>query len=196
MPLYRAQVSVAVDGTLPRDRIVNTLYFNDAGVGTDPNNLANDLAVVWNDHWNSASASEVDVRFYDMAQAKPRPIAGRKVLNAGLSRQSQMPRELAVCLSFFAERNLPRQRGRLYMSPAARGLSSAAARPADVLLTDLLGMANAFSALGGVDVDWVVYSPTNNSHKKVTEAWVDDEWDVVRSRGLRASKRSKAAQGG
>jgi hypothetical protein len=38
--------------------------------------------------------------------------------------------------------------------------------------------------------NWVVYSPTEKkSQGGVTDIWVDDEWDTVRSRGLKSTTR-------
>jgi hypothetical protein len=36
---------------------------------------------------------------------------------------------------------------------------------------------------------WVVYSRKTGGDAQVTNVWVDDEWDTVRSRGLRGTVR-------
>jgi hypothetical protein len=64
------------------------------------------------------------------------------------------------------------------------------------MMTLALNYADALSALGGIDVDWVVHSPTHDTNTKVKEAWVDDEWDTQRRRGQRATKRITRAQSG
>jgi hypothetical protein len=40
--------------------------------------------------------------------------------------------------------------------------------------------------------DWVLRSPTDKAFKPITDVWVDDEWDTMRSRGLRATQRITA----
>lgn len=37
--------------------------------------------------------------------------------------------------------------------------------------------------------NWVIFSPTRNAMDGVSNYWVDDEWDIVRSRGLRGVTR-------
>jgi hypothetical protein len=66
-----------------------------------------------------------------------------------------------------------------------------------VLNTLRIELAN----LGGVDVQWCVYSPTtpgdmSDKFKQVTRGWIDNEWDTQRSRGLRATLRNGWAQEG
>jgi hypothetical protein len=56
-----------------------------------------------------------------------------------------------------------------------------------------MAVGDALGALGGVDVDWSVHSPTAGTTEKVEHYWCDDEWDTVRSRGLRATTRQQAA---
>lgn len=194
MTLYRAQVSAAADSTLPRDRVVNTLYFDDHGVTTDPDGLATDLAEVFNTGWYTRAPHEIDVRFYDLADAEPRPIKGRHIANAGAAPASQLPREVALCLSYYGGRNLPRQRGRIYLFVPGH-TSGLAVRPGATIRADALALASAFAGLGGLDVDWVVHSTLGDPSRNVDHAWVDDEWDTVRKRGLRATTRDAATVG-
>jgi len=58
-----------------------------------------------------------------------------------------------------------------------------------------LSLAQGIADIGGIDVSWQVWSPTDNQGRDVTNAWVDDAWDVQRRRGLRASTRSELATG-
>jgi hypothetical protein len=45
------------------------------------------------------------------------------------------------------------------------------------------------TALGGLDVDWVVYSRVDNRSSPVTDWFVDNSWDTQRRRGPRATSR-------
>lgn len=193
MGLMRAQISTAFDTLLARDRVVNTLYFdsNLPGImsGPDADALAEDLANVYSNWLPGSAANEIDVRFYDMDAAEPRPILGRFTKNTGVVAGSSGPREVALCLSFYATRNLPHQRGRIYLPGWTRGTMGP--RPAQSQTDEALALADGFSALGGVDIDWCTHSPTASRHDKVTHAWVDDEWDTQRSRGLRPTRRSQ-----
>lgn len=186
------QVSAAGDSALPRDRFVNTLYFlhDDvlAGGGPDYNALCNDLAVVYQNQFGGQGTREYDVRMYSNSDAKPRPIKGRKVLNPGSAPGSGCPREVACCLSFYADRNSPRTRGRIYI-PATFMTSAPGARPSGTVTGALQNLAQGFSSLGGVNVDWCVHSKVTGEFHKVTNTWVDDEWDTQRRRGLKATGR-------
>jgi hypothetical protein len=39
---------------------------------------------------------------------------------------------------------------------------------------------------------WTVFSPTHGTDAQVTDIWADDEWDTIRSRGLKPSSRQTA----
>jgi hypothetical protein len=201
MALVRAQVSAALDTTLPRDRVVNVTHFNVRGAfatfGTDFQNLCNDLHDIFVNNWYSPPGSmEVITKMYNLDDPEPRAPKASRTTGAAVARSANVPREVALCLSFYAERNLPRSRGRIYLSPAALGSSSLSAKPTTTMMNQALAIADALSGLGGIDVDWCVFSRMDNSFKKVTNAYVDDEWDVQRRRGLRASNRVARAQSG
>jgi hypothetical protein len=191
MPLWRLQTEFAMDSVLPRDVLTLTPHFNDTGVGTDPQGLCDDLAAAL-DVWSGTGLRQITVTAYDAEGTPPVYPQGRTQLNTGLSPESNFPREVACCLSFFSERNIPRQRGRLYIplviiSPAAQQIDG---RPSQGLRTNIAELAPIFSDLGGVDVDWSIYSRVDALARPVTDWWIDDEWDTVRSRGLRATART------
>jgi hypothetical protein len=104
------------------------------------------------------------------------------------------PREVALCLSFRGAENVPRQRGRIFCGP----VNAQTERPADAIRTICLSLATGLANIGGTNVDWCVFSrasvgPTGglaDAFHPVKQAWVDDEWDTQRSRGLRATTRS------
>jgi hypothetical protein len=197
MPRYRALVSTYKSTEMAIDKITNTLYFNDTGLGTDAQGLAEDIAEVFATYRSlPAGWNRVNCRLYDMAEPMPREIQGEADHIPTVNGSEAGPREVALCLSYFAERNLPRNRGRIYVGPWTNGQMTE--RPAASTGTDpltvLSNLRTLLANIGGIDVEWCVYSPTtpgpiSDQFKKVTGGWQDNEWDTQRSRGLRATNR-------
>lgn len=180
MTFVRMQVSTYLDATtLAKDAITNTLYFNVTQVGEpDYQALVNDLWTIFSTRpW--VTGRILDVRAYNMDDAKPRPVKGSKrAVTTGTIANG--PPQIALCLSYYADRNLPRQRGRIYLGP----WSSPDRAPSTTITTNLMTLAPALAGLGGVNVDWSLWSPTTGQHTRINHAWVDDSWDVIRSRKI------------
>lgn len=192
MPIWRLQCSIQADSAFPRDAVVMTPHFNDQGVGTDPQGLCDDLADALSAWVRPANGRQLTVKAYDAQGTVPVLPQGEATRNTGLIPGSYFPRELAVCLSYYSERNAPRYRGRLYVPLLAMpaGPETPGVRPNEAFRAPVAALAPIFAGLGGADVDWVVYSRVGNVARPVTNWWVDDEWDVVRSRGLRPTTRT------
>lgn len=188
MPVWRLQVSWGADTAFPRDRMVITPHFNDAGALTDPDGLCEDLADALAT-WGGSPTREILVRAYDAQGTPPVFPQGEAIRNTDSFPPGSAPREIAVCLSFYSERNLPRQRGRLYIPVNVMGQSVSNIRPSTAAQTKVADLVPIFTGLGGPDVDWCVYSRVDDEARPVTNWFVDDEWDVQRSRGLRSSNR-------
>lgn len=189
MATYKVQVSCALDTILPRDRIVNTFHLDDHGALSDPSGLAEDTAGIFETLYGSSR--EIDVRFYDTGSPPNYPVAQfvRQLGQPGPGTTG--PREVALCLSYYGERNLPRTRGRMYICVAAgQNLSMSGNRPSAFTRDQLIALADGIAGLGGPDVDWIWWSTIDGSHGPVKHAFVDDEWDVVRKRGFRPSTRT------
>lgn len=195
MPLYRAQCTWQVGSEFPRDRIVINPTINDTGLGTDPDGLADDLSfalVNWA-AWNN----QITVKLYDLGENEPRFPKGEATRNTGQFSESLQPRELALCLSYYADRNAPRHRGRLYLPLGALTTGTAmGARPTAPIMQKAGDLAPVLAGLGGVDVDWVIHSKVDHQTRKIAHWWVDDEWDIVRKRGLRGTTRTSGSTGG
>jgi hypothetical protein len=190
MAKLRFQVVTRRQGELAIDHVVNSVYFDVLGIGpgSEPDYAA--LAVSVRDAFRQRGGIPagygVEVTCYDMADAKPRPIkATAPWMFSNNAAGESVPREVALCLSYYSERNIPRFRGRLFIGP----WSYAVERPVLGQRQNLTQLATALGAVGGANVDWQLYSPTRNAFSKITNGWVDDEWDTVRSRGLRATLR-------
>src|SRR6185503_17999107 len=93
-------------------------------------------------------------------------------------------------LSFYHEHNRPRHRGRLYMCPfLISNVGSLGEFVNTNLMTRFMEYADVLKDLGGVNVDWVVWSRRDKKAYPVTDYWVDNEWDAQRRRGLRSLTR-------
>lgn len=192
MAADRYQVIMGADSPLARDVFVNTLYFEDIGT-SDLDGTAHDLAQIYQDFWFN-SPREIRVKVYDVGVGPSGPPKGEAVINLGTTPASVIPREVAICLSFYAAPSTPRRRGRVYLPMPGSGLTLGV-RPSTTVLEKATTLAGKFAALGGADVSWNVHSQTTGEDNEVTHAWCDDEWDTVRSRGLRPTTRSLVATG-
>nr|CRY96676.1 hypothetical protein [uncultured prokaryote] len=172
----------------------NTLYFAVDGFGADADvqGLADDLLAVYQQRSFTAGSS-IEVRGYDMADPKPRPELGfARSTGTGIGLPTG-PGQVALCLSYYSERNLPRQRGRIYCGP----FSNPEIRPTSQTINSLITFGQALAGLGGLNVDWSVYSPTKASLAQdptmtISNIWVDNSWDIIRSRKLDGTTRTSA----
>lgn len=185
--IVRLQCAMLADTAFPRDRMVINPTFEMTGALHDPQQLATDLATALDSYWTSIG--EIIVKAYDVEGTKPVYPSGSSTKNASAMRNSTLPRELACCLSFYAGQNVPRRRGRLFLPISLVTGAAVTLRPSTAVRTKVSELVPILAGLGGVDVDWVVYSQRDHAAHKVTNWWVDDEWDVQRSRGLRATTR-------
>jgi hypothetical protein len=164
--------------------------FHDA-LGTNvAQTLADDLATAVNG--KIAGTPQIRVRMYELPYVKGAGHTAEKLLNKGTSPASTLPREQALCLSFYAGQNKPRQRGRVYLPIVWLGSGYGGVRPTTPMMTAALSWRTIFENLGGVNIDWVVWSEKDAQSRPVTDVWVDDEHDTVRSRGLRPTSRLTA----
>lgn len=189
MALYRIQMSMFTAGALQRDWCTNTLYLNSTAVppAADPDldALLDDVMDAY-DNVSILALRHYDIRAYDMADAEPREVKSHRTRDG--SDSAPGPREVALCLSYFADRNVKSKRGRIYLGPFVASVT-AHERPPSGAPDELLDLASDLWNVGGVDIDWSIYSPKNNDHTRINHVWVDDEWDTIRSRGLRATTR-------
>jgi hypothetical protein len=187
---FRFQVINHNPASPVRDQIVNTFYLQSSvlTINEDLDQLCTDAAVLW--RTNVAHFGTITVRAYDMADPLPRRPKAEE--SATITATTQfMPLEVACCLSFYAGSNTPRRRGRLYLGPwpaAEVGL-----KPPASVITKCNNIADGLANLGGADISWQQYSPTNDEFHKVSNVWVDNEWDTVRSRGRIADVRNARA---
>lgn len=200
MPAHlRALCYWQVNSLLPRDRMsINPCFRHQTmGIGEiDGAALANDLATALK-AWELAPTNhELTVKIYDIEGTKPvRPI-GTKVLQPAAASAASFPSELACCLSFYGGQNRPDQRGRLYIPQVKMSVSAPGVRPTSTERLKVGDLVPILANLGGLNVDWIVWSQTRRAATKVTNWFVDDEWDVQRRRGLKPTARTSGTTSG
>lgn len=174
---------------LPRDVMTVDPCFEDHGVGSDPQSLANDICAVFSATFLGSSAKVV-TKLYDAKAAAPSYPKAEKTLNPNATPYNyDVPRETALCLSFYSEHPTPSRRGRIFMPARLLG-GAPAVRPSATHISSLAGLPPLLQGIGGPDVDWSVFSRKLNTAFPVTNWFIDDEWDTMRSRGLRATTRT------
>lgn len=186
MTVYKAQIAFDVDTALPRDRMVITPHF----FGSDAQGLANALDTNLKGITEVGATHHYKISIYDAEKAPPSyPLAVKE--NTGTPFASGYPRELALCLSYYSTYNRKRTRGRLYL-PNFLFPGGASTRPTAGQITKALAFHMVFVTGLPASHNWVVYSPTDKKSMGVTDCWVDDEWDIMRSRGTRSTSRQAA----
>jgi hypothetical protein len=202
MPTHiRAQCIWQMESLLPRDAVMINPCFRHNPIGgwlpANAQQLADDLAAALKAWEVGPTLHQLTVKLYDIEGTKPvRPMA-TKVLTPNTAMGWSVPPELSCCLSFYGGVNRPDQRGRLYIPVQKSDTASAAApRPTSTIRTKIGALAPIFAGLGGIDVDWIVWSKTQQHATQVTNWFVDDDWDVVRSRQSRPSTRTAGTTGG
>lgn len=163
---------------------------------------------------SSAWSETTIVKVYDEdVVTKPKPI-----LHSGnfeiITSASPLPENVALCLSYRSTANAPRHRGRIYMGPLGNGAMDDSGSTQDAPLVESrpsVGFRQSLAAAAGKlvgeqtgGVTWCLRSGLgagtwNNKTKTGTKivtyepvqgGWVDNEWDTVRSRRIKASTRS------
>lgn len=184
MAIYRAQIGFPLDSTLPRDVVtINPHYFGDNAQGLADALKANLIANTY-----VGQTIPFKIKVYDAEKAPPSfPLA--EAQNGTGNPVSSQPRELALCLSYYSTWNRPRYRGRLYLPLKVCGIGAVGVRPTASHMTQALSFGVTLGKNLPSAHNWVVYSPTMKQSNGVTNYWVDDEWDIVRSRGTRSTTR-------
>lgn len=202
MATYKFAISMQVLDMLPRNRFVNVVHFDHvAGIAldTDLEAICDDLCDLYISRLGAANEM-VTATAYDVGAVPNPPKAS--VTKGDNPFLIQGPGELAICLSFAGDRYQRRQRGRIYLPfmlanpvPSYNQPNVPAASRQWAL--DWYTVSNAsFPDIGGIDWKFGVYSKTNAAFYQATYAWVDDDWDVQRRRGFKATARTEATREG
>lgn len=196
MAVQRFTISMPVYDLMPRNRIANTIHLERVGAAPgdgDLDQMCNDIVAIYQHHYANA-AKEIRCTAYDV-DAVPNYPRASVVVNEGQAWTTSHPHEVALCLSFYADyRGNKNTRGRIYLMPQiAAGGIGITERPSSTAMQWALNFFsepnNSFPDLGGLDWKFGIWSRNLKSFAQAQHAWVDDEWDTVRSRGLRATTR-------
>lgn len=207
---FRAQVVLQPAGALPADRFVNTFAFKEKTVGgANLEEAANEIQTRLTQFYAAATTSALrvgqyiptplrtgaTVRVYALGDAPPRLAAVRTIDFTGVPAASNtFPRELAICMSFYSHRNLPRRRGRIYIGPLVIEAALTASNGhlvSTAAVTAINESALRLASEGvGDKLDWSILSPTAQELYPVTGGWVDNDFDIQRRRGIVATTRA------
>lgn len=207
MPVMRAQVVLPYTSGHPEDVSVNVWHFrtSDKAQATF-DSIADALQAFYNGirtmFPSSLDLAGASVRFYDLADAKPRPPLGEQLLGltpGGLNAVG--PSEVAICLSFHGTRiagvNPARQRGRIYLGPCSSTIIIGSIVPGTTVSAIIQRANELLTTSNGATWDWVIYSqalandpaPFVPADTTVVGGWVDNEWDTQRRRGTKSTIR-------
>jgi hypothetical protein len=184
----KVTIGFPADTSLPRDVIqINPHY----GQVDNPQALADALKTHLIAIGTISATIPFTIKVYDAEKAPPSfPLA--TATQNGTVPVPSTPREVALCLSYYSTYNRPRFRGRLYI-PYMFITGSLGSRPTptqrDFVLNSWGGalFRNLPPAMNGI-----VWSKRDAKAYGITNLWVDDEWDTVRSRGGKPTTRSLA----
>lgn len=191
MPTFKLATSVWHDSLLPRDACMINPVFHTINPAPDYDQLCTDWANAVNTCFNFQNNNKITVKAYNVRTHPHGPPLAEKTINPVGWTVAPIMREIALCLSFFAGTNTKWTRGRLYV-PAfwVATPTSVVVRPSGAIRSSVGALAQKAADLGGVDVDWSVYSKTKDTNNAISDWWVDDEWDIQRRRGLRTTART------
>jgi hypothetical protein len=190
MTILRAQCTFQVDSANPTDGLTITPHFkvvNLPGLSNNIQGLADDLATALMT-WQTIN-TQLTVKMYDAQHAKPNyPLATTVKAGSGINPASNN-RDVALCLSYYATTNRPRRRGRIYTPCCVCGITPSSANATSTHMNKAAALVPIFTGLGGLDVDWVLFSRADNASYPVTNWYVDNAWDTQRSRGGKGTAR-------
>jgi hypothetical protein len=182
---------------LPRDWNTCTLSVNSGSTAPTTANwqaLTDAIRSVWfatTGTWSKFGSCDGTVTAYNRADATPRPEKAMSVYTAGSPLASvNGPREVSLCLSYFAGRNLPRQRGRIYLPVTAFTVGSDV--PSHATVDAVVGLGTQLNTtITALTPSWsiTVHSKVLNQDSVVDHFFCNDAWDTQRRRGLRETYR-------
>lgn len=185
MGILRAQIAFQFDSVLPQDQIMITPHYLGPTTGTDV--LADALSTNLKATTGLSASVPFTIKLYNAEGTPPHYPLSTKVNGTGSNFTTQN-RDVALCLSYYATFNRPRWRGRMYI-PAFLAGGSIGLRPTNAQMTQIGAWANTLGKNLPSGFQWALYSKTRGSAEVVTNWWVDDEWDTVRTRGMKPTTR-------
>ena len=190
---------------LAEDRYVTTWAFGMFPPGPVTETGLDDAAAALEDFWTSSvgvgdtikswlgsQVGSIDIVLYDLGQTPPREPHPYGPISFTPTSAASFPSEVSIALSFYADRNLPRQRGRVHIGPLKVTVADqpdGIVRPKELLRTDLAEAASNLASITS-SVRWGVLSQADGVILQVTDGWIDDSFDTIRSRGEDSTTRT------
>lgn len=209
----RCIVSVPIDTNLGEDVITNTWYFDGGIIGATPADVAEDSEGILIAFYNAidtyfpvtvGGTAAGRMRWYNLADPEPRVPVRDTTFAIVDSGGDGLPHEVAVCLSFAAADQAgavrARRRGRIYLGPiraSAAVVLDGGVRVQTAAVDAIATAAQTLMNAGDADKHWAIYSPTTQANgatladsvNDVKKVWVDNAFDIHRSRGQKATYR-------
>jgi hypothetical protein len=199
MPIYRLQVTTMPVTALVEDATTNTWH----GVAEDDTDAGDFAAAVLTFHKALGAQYSNLIRqnghiykLYNIADAMPRAPIEEGTFNLTTAPSvGSLPTEAAVCLSFQGDPlsgvSQARRRGRVFLGPLSTTMLDSTGHVAAVQTDYLRDLGAALLTASNATLQWYwgVYSPTLGTAAEVTNGWVDNEFDTIRSRGRKTTTR-------
>lgn len=185
-------------GDSPRDYMTNTLHFNSGAptvTGAQWQALTDAISGVFfasSGSWLFHDTYGGRTIAYDYASPKPRPEQAVTIHTPSTwATDYGAPRQVALCLSYYCQRNLKRQRGRIYV-PLKASEATAAERPTTTTMNKVLALGTQLkTVLLGLTPAWTheVISTVDATDFPIDHYWVNDVWDIQRRRAPKETTR-------
>jgi hypothetical protein len=196
--IYKVAIGVEVSTTLARDVMQVTPHFRDVNGQQAPAGLATALATNMTTYLKGTTRGSVKVYLEDFNPSAPhQPLATATFGTAGAFLGNNAPRQLALCLSYYSLQNTKRYRGRLYIPRSwiwqnlTTPPTTVGERPTGGEMTSAMAFVTSVLKPGVQPAgnSWCVASHVDKVSRVTTDYWVDDNWDIIRSRGFRGATR-------
>lgn len=203
MPTYKCVASLPARSGVSADLHVNTLHIERSDWGQGVNDqMADNFASLYDDLYTLGLMSGYDLSLGELKTyqrptvAPDYPIATSAITGLSAGRAFNMPPELAVCVSYMndtaASTPRGRRRGRIYLGGATSDYNSADGRIAASKVTATLNAFTSFVTLCNNTVGELhIWSQAAGASFLVQRVWVDNEWDIQRRRGRKATDKEE-----
>lgn len=202
MSILRVQSSLHTSSGLPEDRIVTTWFCSTDITGS----TFGDIRTAWLNFQDdvvgiypgTVEQNGHDIKIYDMADVEPRAPIYEGTWDFGTAPAGDpMPSEVALCLSYQAERlsgvNQASRRGRMFLGPLDVDQNDDG-RPQAATVSLLV--ASFVTFVGDLATDLIsfgVYSRVLSEFHAAVQCWSDDAFDTQRRRGVAPTSRVTSA---
>lgn len=214
MGFMRCQAELANDSLLPADRAINVWHWRTPGdvgdVTTEVSVLLDTFYTAIDDFLSASLTGNIVLKFYDLEDPEPRAPVDQISIAMGAVAATAYPGEVACAMSFqgpiVSGFSQARRRGRIFLGPLASGAGSGTTpdvRPSTSFRSTVCTAAdNLMSDSTTPGLIWSVFSPSTagaqpwdatalgNAFVTITNGWVDDAFDTIRSRGVKATTRT------